>query len=1156
MAASDVASAIRLIGSFLIEQGSSLYGVEEQVQGLQEELEFMQQYLQDADARQAEQQVCALVRQVRKLAYDAEDVIDTYILKLQLRNGHWLKRFGYLVYKFPQVYEVRQQIHSLQTSLKRVSNRLSSHGVRRISNFERGVMCGENGNGCRKQRPQSYPYDDNAGDFVVGMGEDIRKLVDVVTREGGSQVGVISIVGMGGSGKTTLARKLYNHPCVKECFDCKAWVFVSQEWSTQHVLSEILRKVGEREQTTALLGVDELVDRIRCILEKKSYLVVLDDVWSREALEDILPALPRGGSVSKGSKIIITTRNCEIVQFRVSHQDHMYIHEPQPLSEESSWELFSKIALSHRKNYDEESFKNLGKDMLRKCDGLPLAVIALAGILNTRGTIGEWQQVGEAVRSRILEGRCGNMYGRVGELLELSYDDLSYDLKPCFLYLSVFPEDCQISVGMLIRMWIAEGLVTTQHTDMSLEDVALQRVEDLSHRFMIQVVSTNFRGAIKSIRLHDLLRDLSVQKAKEQSFLQIYTPFSNSDCSHVSTLVIQPRRAALHSSTTLPAHISHLRSLILLTRSSIRETLDLQVVSRNFKLLRVLSVWGIKIASGVLPTEIGCFIHLRYLAIRHTNIMELPISIGYLKNLLTLDYRDIDLETKVEKDNAEIKIGNSVFQGLVLLRHLFLPIECVWRVQELKLNSMRDLQTLWGVRMDNFSHYLLTEMPKLSATLKKLKIVVSSENELKAALRCPSLTNDVLHTLHCDMRGGLTLCNVEPLHLRKHLLKLTFIGKIEIELALILPINLVELRLKDSMIDHADIMEALGALAHLKRLCMSNAYAGTTLSCRAGSFPQLEELSVESLPYLDTWNIDEGAMPCLKKLEITRCWRLSNFPGGLYSVTTLEQLDFFDMPNSFRKQATARGWTPQNLRLPHNVASIIKHSDSPVDSSSIPKLYEQLIHGIFLDNKTKKYWVTEKHGSYINNFMVYASSLRSNSNQILTQQNCEEIIKCREVTESPEDGAKVMVAELKSSTSLGFSEVFGHCDIESLSFEVTYEIYWVVMFEDPKDDSERSFQRSLHLNQVSNMENIDGKCHVRRYPIDEVGCATIYTNLNGREMHREWIIGKRLNEWIHVPGGVFETYPTMEGEVEVSLGYEEGNSHLDLLIKGFVIQPR
>ncbi|XP_074291995.1 putative disease resistance protein At1g50180 [Silene latifolia] len=1159
MAASDVASAVQLIGTLLIQEVNSLYGVETQIKGLQEELEFMQQYLHDADARQEDREIGALVRQVRKLAYDAEDVIDTYILKVRQSNGNRLMKFAYLMYKFPQIYEVREQIQIVQTSLKRVSEKLNSHGVRKIINLQRSHVSFEDG--YRRQRPRSYPYEDSEGEFVVGMEEDIRKLVDMVMGEGRTQVNVVLIAGMGGSGKTTLARKIYNHPYAKECFDCSAWVFISQEWSTQHILSEILRKVCGPEQTMTklqnTLSVEELVDKLRFILQKKSYLVVLDDVWSREVLEEILPALPRGGSINKGSKIIITTRNREIIQFRVSHQKYLYIHEPRPLTGESSWELFSKIALGHRKNFDAESFKSVGKDMLRKCDGLPLAIVALAGILNTRSTIGEWQGVAEAVRSRIMDGRCENVYGRVGELLALSYDDLPYDLKACFLYLGVFPEDYQIPVGILTRMWIAEGLISTQYRDMPLEDVALQRVEELSHRFMIQVVRTNYKGVIKAIRLHDLLRDLSVQKAKEQSFLQIYTP-NNSDSAHMSTLAIQPRRAAVHASTALPTHISHLRSLILLTRSSIshssyncEEELNFGYVSQNFKLLRVLSIWGIKIVSGILPNQIGCLVHLRYLAIRETNIIVLPSTIGSLRNLLTLDYRDIDLENKVQKENVKIELPD-IFQGLVLLRHLFLPIECPWSVKELNLGNMRNLQTLWGLNMMN-NFCFLREVPKLSSCLKKLKIVVSREEELKAAFRCPSLMADVLHTFHCDLRHGLALCDVEPLHSRQHLLKVTLIGEIQMRLALVLPINLVRLELRDSVIEDASFLEALGTLAHLKRLYLSNAYVGTKLSCMVGSFPQLEELNVESLPILTTWTIEKGAMPSLKKLEISRCWCLKNFPEGLPLVTTLEQLEFFDMPDSFNSQATKYGWTPLKLRLPHNFASIIKLSDSPVDSSSIQKLYEQLIIGIFLDNKTMKYWVTKKDGSYINSFMVYVRGLwvcsgcllkarlgtRDIQKRLKVTEHCP-YVEIKEVIESLEDGTMVTVAKIKSLISSRYTHVIGKFDLENLSMEVKYEIDWIIMFQEPEHSENSKKPGRIFVDEV------DGETKIK-------------TQLNGKEMYEEVIhgnYGKRLNEWIRIPGGEFETHPSMEEQMELSLSFAEGMNPFELIIKGFIIRPK
>lgn len=1123
MADAVVALAAQWIGSLLIEEVNAFYNVEDQVRGLQQELEFMQQYLQDADAKQQVRQVRTLITQIRSLAYDAEDVIDTYILKVQSKTEQssriWLGRFACFLYTAPHIYQVGKQIEAIQNRTKRIMDKLNGYGVRRISTdqLEEGLQ-----SSCQekfwKKRPRSYPYDDNDGDFVVGLEKDIRKLVEVLMGEGKNQVNVLSIVGMGGSGKTTLAKKLYNHPFTKECFDCTAWIFISQEWSAQHVLSEMLRKVGgpkERGKLHARSSVEELVDKVRNVLKKKSYLVVLDDVWRTEAMEEILPALPRE-NIDGGSKIIITTRNLEIVQF-LNLQRNLHIHEPRPLSEEEGWELFSRIALSHRTNYNKKIFESLGKEMLKKCDGLPLAIVALAGILNTKSSIRGWQHVSEAVRARVMESSGIHMYGRVGDLLALSYDDLPYDLKPCFLHLAIFPEDCRIPTGMLTRMWIAEGLIPT-HRERSPEDIATQRLEELSNRFMVQVVRTNFKGDIKAVRLHDMLRDLCVRKAKEQSFLEIYTPINDPATNDASTLAIQPRRAALHSSTSFPIQASHLRSIVLLSRSSISYSAyihkdlldlgDLGAVHQNFKLLRLLSLWGIKTVSGTLPAQIGSLIHLRYLGVRATNITELPTTIGNLRNLLTLDYRNI------ESDNATPITIPNVFGELVLLRHLFLPVDSPWSVQELTLRNLRSLQTLWGVKQERRCQWLAREVQMLS-TLKKLKIVVSTKEDLKVTLSCPSLMSDGLHTLHCELRDGIALNDVEPLSYHQLLDKLVLIGEIRMKLSLILPANLVKLELKDSLLKDVDSMVTLGRLAHLKLLRMSNSYAGTIFPCQVGSFPELEELYLENLHNLDEWRIEHGALLCLKKLEIIGCRSLWMFPQGLTSVTTLQQLQFHGMPEEFSKKATEYGWSQKRLRLPHNYETIIGQCDSPVDILSVHNLYEQLTSGVFLNNKKKRYWVVKQEDRYYNCFMVYAMDLTFDD------------FDCWDWSEMAErDGTLIKVASLKPNDNV--LKVSGRINIVDLSPQVKYRISYVIMLEESASEWERC-----------------------------VGCRLAFPGRRRKE-HMVNFNDKPRNQWIQILAGKFKMLPQNTGEVRFSLQWPlEWPPALKggLVIKGVIIEP-
>lgn len=1120
MAESVVTAVVQWIGSLLIQEASTLFEVEDQVLSLHSELEIMQQYLQDADAKQDAREVRTLICQIRKLAYDAEDVIDTYILKVQSKAKQSRENrfmiFACFLCNTYDTYTVGKQIQVIQSGVKRIHERLNGYGVRRDREMQNGLISSRNERYWRKV-PQSYPYDDTNGDYVVGLDRDIPKLLDVLMGEGNSQVNFLFILGMGGSGKSTLARKLYNHPYAKECFDCMAWAFVSQEWSTRHILYEILRKIGGTKQKNKLhsgSSVEELVDFLRNMLKKRSYLVVLDDVWRREALEEIIQALPRE-SINKGSKIIITTRNREIIQFH-HLQKRCYIHEPQPLNEEEGWKLFSKIALSLRTNPNTEDFEILGKEMLKKCNGLPLAIVVLAGILKTRENIREWQQVGDAVRARVMEGKCMHMYGSVQDLLSLSYDDLPYYLKPCFLHLSVFPEDCQISVGLLTRMWIAEGFVTA-HKEMVLEDVAMQYLEELSYRFMIQVVRSNYNGAFKAIHMHDLLRELCVEKAKEQSFLQIYTPLNtltrgDDDIYAVSS---QPRRAALHSSICLPEEVSNLRSLVLLTRSSIfhsayvtKEIMNLEILHCKFKLLRLLNLWGIKTTTGKLPTQIGNLIHLRYLGIRASNITELPVSIGNLRNLLTLDYRNVECDT-----NTPITIPN-VFCNLVVLRHLFLPMECAWRVKDLQLSKLNNLQILFGIKHGG-GKWFPRELSNLRTSIKKLKIFVSVEEHLAVAFSCPSLVSDGLHTFHCELRDGLAIQNVEPLSQYKRLHKLVMVGRVQMDLSLLLPSNLVMLEMKDSMLKDGDPMTALGALAHLKILRLRNFFLGTTFTCELDSFPQLNELYLENFPNLKVWMIRKGAMTCLKKLEIKSCISFSKFPQGLKFVTSLQQLDFFGVPQEFEEKAIELGWFQKRANLPHNMEKIIKEWDFGFHFSSVRELYETLTAGIYLNNKRKRYWVVKKGGRYNNCFMLFSMDLT------FADSDCW---GCNEMAER--DGALITVAKLEAQETV--LHVSGKFETEDLSPNVSYMVSYIIKLE----ESESGWTRPLYL--------------------------TLTIPGHKRQERSEKLDDKPKDEWIQVLAGKYQTSSQNVGELRFSLRYPLEWPPLSkggIVIKGVSIEP-
>lgn len=162
--------------------------------------------------------------------------------------------------------------------------------------------------------------------------------------------------------------------------------------------------------------------------------------------------------------------------------------------------------------------------MVAKCSGLPLAIIVLGGLLATKETVNEWEMIHKHITSYLIRGEVLERQSRITEVLDLSYHDLPYQLKPCFLYLSRFPEDFEIPKNKLIQLWMAEGFVSSHYEierDETMEDIAERYLGSLVSRCMVQVGQIGSTGKIKTFRLHDLMRDMCLSKARTEHFLWV-----------------------------------------------------------------------------------------------------------------------------------------------------------------------------------------------------------------------------------------------------------------------------------------------------------------------------------------------------------------------------------------------------------------------------------------------------------------------------------------------------------------------------------------------------------------------------------------------------------------------------------------------------------
>uniref|UniRef100_A0A2N9HXH1 NB-ARC domain-containing protein n=1 Tax=Fagus sylvatica TaxID=28930 RepID=A0A2N9HXH1_FAGSY len=719
-----------------------------------------------------------------------------------------------------------------------------------------------------RQRQLRWSYSHIVEEYIVGLDEDIKEVVVQLINED-KHFQVVSICGMGGLGKTTLAKKVYHHSDVRRHFEGFAWAYISQQCKTRDVWEGILVKLtsptkDERDQILKMTH-EELAKKLNQVQQEKRCLVILDDIWSTEAWDLLSPAFPSGQ----------TSEICE-------------------------------------------DMEKLGREMVVRCAGLPLAIIVLGGLLATKETLDEWDIVHRNIKSHLGRGREQGQQSRVHEVLALSYHELPYQLKPCFLYLSHFPEDFDIPAKKLVRLWVAEGFVSPKYElegDEMLEDFAERCLVELINRCMVQVGITGSSGRIKSCRLHDLMRDLCLSKAKQENFLHIVSPWSRNEKADSSTGKI--RRLAIFSEEFLTMNYykenHHIRSLIYFKENSQL----IKSVFKYLKLLRVLDLEGIQLLDGDLTEEIGSLIHLRFLSLKKTRIRVLPSSIGNLVCLETLNLETIE-ELSWE---STVLIPIEIWK-MKQLRHLYLPKWCNYLTDDkLQLANLSNLQTLV-----NFPTNKCDARDLLSLTnLKKLVLndprdfqdfgeIFNPPNKKLNSLRSLTMKTEMLSFPDKVVDVGQVVQGCPRLH------KLHIEGRInKLPDYQEFPPYLSKLTLWGSRLVE-DPMPVLEKLPNLRVLRGWGAFIGKQMVCSDKGFPQLKSLLLRGLPNLQEWTVEAGAMPSLFRLEISDCNKLVTAPHGLKFVSMLQELEIRWMPRAFKHRLEEGG---EDFYIVQHVPSII-----------------------------------------------------------------------------------------------------------------------------------------------------------------------------------------------------------------------------------------
>ncbi|KAL3507735.1 hypothetical protein ACH5RR_033117 [Cinchona calisaya] len=545
MASEVVSIALETVRDLLVEEAKFLSGVSGQVNEVQAELIRMQCFLKDADRRQLkEETVRNYVREIRRLAYRTENVLDEFAIEVESRRegrgiGKAIKRSACILCEGRALHKVGSEIANIKANINSLTASLQNSGVIEMSiegqSSSNAMILEQN----QQRLRQTYPH--QVEEYFVGMKDDIRQLMSFITDEETRSHRVISIYGMGGLGKTTLARKIYNHVDVQRAFKAFAWFSVTQQYNTRSAFRDVLKQLlpEQRKDSVERMEERELVVELYKFQKETKCLVVLDDLWEIEDWKCLSPAFP---FAEANSKILITTRNQKLAEVE-------FPYALKFLNEDEGWELLQKRAFAKRYAKDSENYPKLeatGREIVRKCGKLPLAISVLGGVLSQKNSLQEWETVNKDVDSYLrMSEESKEGYGAVMQVLALSYDELPYHLKPCFLHLGNFREDEDINAEMLYLLWIAEGMVSSDHrgTEETLTDVAERYLCEMASRSMVQVnldeFSTNTR--VKSCYLHDLMRDFCMARGKEVEFLKLLDfrggkdPLSDSSTENFST---------------------------------------------------------------------------------------------------------------------------------------------------------------------------------------------------------------------------------------------------------------------------------------------------------------------------------------------------------------------------------------------------------------------------------------------------------------------------------------------------------------------------------------------------------------------------------------------------------------------------------------------
>uniref|UniRef100_A0ACD5TCC5 Uncharacterized protein n=1 Tax=Avena sativa TaxID=4498 RepID=A0ACD5TCC5_AVESA len=567
---------------------------------------------------------------VREMSYDVENCIDDFMRQFGREDAKagFVKRTARHLKRLRQRHQIAARIEELKT--------LAIDANARRERYKIDDWKPSSGSVVVDPRLRAV-YQEGAS--LVGIDGPMEELASFFM-DTKKKLEVLSIVGSGGIGKTTLAKQLYDK--FRGQFHCEAFFSVSQKPDMKVLLNRLEAKL-DMTQSYYAREIEDIIEDIREHLKNKRYLIVVDDLWDQSVWNVISRAFP---NEANGSRVIVTTR-VEGVAGTACHSDHECIYRLNPLNELNSRMLFFNRVFGSGDgcpSYDEE----VSADILKKCGGLPLAIITIASLIaSEKGSMSGWEHIRSSlgVRSTI-----NPTLEDMKNILNLSYMHLPLHLRACFLYLGMYPEDEEIWMSVVIREWVAEGLVSNLH-GRDLMDVGKSYFNELINRNMIQPGIT-VDGELLSCRLHDIMLDLILRKCEEDNFLSVAS--TSEDITRLQGCKYKVRRLSLRSMDgSAPNGLTIGASLLSQVRSC-AWTREFMPPLSLFKYLRVLTLYGGFGNLTIDLTVMNQLFQLRYLRVEAVFCaIELPCA---MKDLVYLETLHLDgcLKNSIPSDMVHL----------------------------------------------------------------------------------------------------------------------------------------------------------------------------------------------------------------------------------------------------------------------------------------------------------------------------------------------------------------------------------------------------------------------------------------------------------------------------------------------------------------------